>query len=220
MDEPALTLEGRSPAARRRKRERLELHPTAKLLLDTAVDLLDTVAVDRLTIQMVLEKSGVSYGSLYHHYADISDLIEQAIEHRYSRRLKESLESIRLLLRSEDSANFRREVEALIMRSSEASLRRNRLERIEVLGALHGRPRLVERIARVQQSITDEFASLLREFQRRGWLRGDIDVVTLAGFIQGALLGRVVDDVSERPVDNDLWGSVVLRALSSVLFPD
>jgi AcrR family transcriptional regulator len=37
-----------------------------------------------LTIASVLERSGVAYGSLYHHYEDLSDLIEQAAVECYS----------------------------------------------------------------------------------------------------------------------------------------
>jgi AcrR family transcriptional regulator len=55
-----------------------------RAVLDPAVDLLDTFSVDQLTIASVLERSGVAYGSLYHHYEDLSDLIEQAAVECYS----------------------------------------------------------------------------------------------------------------------------------------
>ena len=45
------------------RRPRTTPHPTATLLLDTTVGLLETVPVDELTIAMVLERSG----PLHHH---------------------------------------------------------------------------------------------------------------------------------------------------------
>lgn len=53
-------------------------HPTAVKLLEITVDLLDEIPIDALSIAAVLERSGVSHGSLYHHYADFPDLVEQA----------------------------------------------------------------------------------------------------------------------------------------------
>jgi AcrR family transcriptional regulator len=203
-----------------RGRPRRTPHPTAIQLLDAAVELLHEVPIDALTIPMVLERSEVSYGSLYHHYADISDLVEQAVVHLYTRRLKESLEAVRNLLNATDAADFRERAEKIILQSLDPDRRLNRLERIEALGALQGRPRLVERLARAQQEITDGQAQLIKEFQQRGWVRTDFDPVALSGFLQGTLLGRIVDDVAEKPVGRDPWNEVAIHALRSVLFPD
>jgi AcrR family transcriptional regulator len=227
MEDPTPTPEqelpvGPKPPPKRstRGRPRRTPHPTATLLLDTAIELLDTVPVDGLTIAMVLEHSDVSYGSLYHHFADISDLVEQAVVHRYTRRLKESVRAVQTLLDATDAADFRQRAEALIERSVAPHLRQNRLERVEALGALHGRPRLVASIATAQQEITDEQAAVIRECQQRGWIRDDLDPVALSSYIQATMLGRVVDDVAEHPVEGDLWTAVVLRAFRAVLFPD
>lgn len=203
-----------------RGRPRQNPHPTAILLLDAAVELLDDVPVDSLTSALIMERSGVSYGSLYHHYADISDLVEQAIVHRYTRRLKESVGAVRALLDCTDDAQFREQTERLLDQSMRPERRLNRLERVEALGALHSRPRLEERIARAQQEITDDQAAIIVELQRRGWLRTDVEPVALSAFIQAITLGRVVDDVAERRIDRDSWNDVALRAFRAVLFPD
>jgi AcrR family transcriptional regulator len=205
---------------RPRGRPRITPHPTATLLLDTAVELLDTVPLEGLTTMMVLERCGVSIGSLYHHYEDISDLIEQAVVHRYSRNLKASLQAVRDLLGSSDAAEFKLRVEQILDESIKPERRPNRLERIEVLGALRDRPRLVARIARAQQEITDEQAALFAEFQQRGWTRPDVDPGTISAFVQAVIVGRIVDDVSERPIDHDQWSQVALRAFRAILFVD
>lgn len=210
-----------APRRPQRRRTRPSTHPTAVLLLDTAVALLDEdVPISGLTIPLILERSGVSYGSLYHFYEDISDLVEQAIVFRYTRRLKVDVERVRALLDSSDAVGFRQRTEQLIEASASPERRTNRLDRLESLGARHGRPRLVERIAKAQQEITDDQAAVLRELQERGWLRRDVDPVALSAFIQAVMFGRVVDDVAERPTDREPWRDLVLRALRAVLFPD
>lgn len=202
------------------RRSRPVPHPTATLLLEAAVELLDTVPLDGLTIAMVLERSGVSYGSLYHHYADISDLVEQAVVRRYTRRLEDSLVAVRALLDSVDAADFRLRAEDLVRFSIDPDLRKNRLERVEALGASLGRPRLVARIARAQQEITDAQAAIYVEFQRRGWMRTDLDPVTLSAFVQAMIVGRIVDDVAERPIDRESWQDVAMIAFRAIFYPD
>jgi AcrR family transcriptional regulator len=204
----------------KRGRPRRSPHPTATLLLETAVELLDSVSIDELTISLVLEQSGVSYGSLYHHFSDISDLVEQAVVYRYSRRLKESVDAIRTLTDAKDAKDFRVRAEALVEESIKPERSTNRLERIGLIGAMSGRPRLVALIASAQQLVTDQQAELISEFQQRGWMRTDLDPEALSGFIQAMLIGRVVDDVTERPVDPALWNAVALRAFRAILFPD
>lgn len=204
-----------------RARSRSSNHPTAARLLEAAVSLLDDdVPISGVTIPLVLERSQVSYGSLYHFYDDISDLVEQAIVFRYARRLKADVERVRGLLDSRDAVEFRQRTEQLIEVSASPERRKNRLDRLESLGARHGRPRLIEGLAKAQQDITDDQAAVLQELQERGWLRRDVDPVALSAFIQAVMFGRVVDDVAERPTERAPWGDLVLLAFRAVLFPD
>ena len=94
------------------------------------------------------------------------------------------------------------------------------MDRIEVLGRLTTRPELAAAIARAQQEVTDAQAALFVEFQRRGWMRSDLDPVAQSAFIQAMVLGRVVDDVAEQPIDQETWRAVALPAFRTVLFGD
>lgn len=176
--------------------------------------------MESLSIAMILERTGVSHGSLYHHFDDFPDLVEKAVVHRYTRRLKESLSAIDVLLECTTEHEFRRGIEQLVVETTETSRRRNRMDRIEVLGALKGHPRLVDSIARAQQEITDAQGEYFREFQRRGWLRSDLDPIAMSAFVQAMIVGRIVDDVSERPIDQDTWLQVAMPAFMAVLFGD
>jgi AcrR family transcriptional regulator len=189
-------------------------------LLDTAVELLNSYSVDQLTIALILEQSGVSYGSLYHHFNDISNLVEQAVVHRYTRRVKESNDSIRLLLDSTDAVEFRTRAEALFAESISVDRSINRLQRVEALGFIQGRPRLASRIAQAQQELTEDFADILSAFQRKDWIRSDIDPIATASFIQSLVIGRVIDDVSDQPVGHERWCALALPAFRAVLFAD
>jgi len=195
-------------------------HPTALKLLETTVELLDEVPIDAVSLAMVLERSQVSQGSLYHHYEDFADLVEKAAVHRYTRGLRESLVAMGALLDCADVADFRRQAELLLVMSNNQARRRNRLERVDVLGSLRARPRLAEAIGRAQREVTAEQAEYLAEVQRRGWIRADVDPMALSTLIAAVIFGRVVDDVSEQPIDPDLWTDIAVRALFAVAFTD
>ena len=67
--------------------------------------------MESLSISMILERTGVSHGSLYHHFDDFPDLVEKAVVHRYTRSLKESLQVIDALLECTSADEFRQRVE-------------------------------------------------------------------------------------------------------------
>lgn len=196
------------------------LHPTARLLLDTVIELLDTESIDEVALATVLEKSSVSHGSLYHHFEDFPDLVEQAVVERFEAGLLESLAAIEDLHGCADATEFRARAEALIVELHEQSRRPYRLPRLEVLGATIQRPRLAARIARAQQVQMEAQAAHYAEFQRRGWFRDDLDPMALSAFTTATFLGRGVDDIIEHPVDPERWTEVALTAFRAVMFPD
>ena len=60
-------------------------HPTKRLLVETVMSLLNTKTPDEVLADEVLEKSGVSKGSMYHHFEDLQELVETAQLARYAK---------------------------------------------------------------------------------------------------------------------------------------
>ena len=61
------------------------MHPTKAVLVRTVVQLLDTQLPTEIHADDVLEISGISKGSLYHHFEDLGELVETAQVLRYSK---------------------------------------------------------------------------------------------------------------------------------------
>jgi AcrR family transcriptional regulator len=205
---------------RRSKKDLSSPHPTAVALLDATVELLDHMPLDEVSVAAVIERSGISHGSLYHHYEDFSDLVEQAIIHRYVRRIQVSVRALDELLECADAAEYAKAAEAVFIENVSPARRPNRADRAEVLGALKNRPRLVGHVARAQGEITDGISAHYAEAQRRGWIRPDVDPTALAAFMQGMAFGRIIDDVCEPPVAPERWNEVALIAFRATMFSD
>jgi hypothetical protein len=60
-------------------------------------------------------------------------------------------------------------------------------------------------LAKEQQKLTDEYVAVITEAQRRGWVQDDLDVNSLAVFIQAYSFGIIIDDVSEAHIKHDSW---------------
>ncbi|MEI6649648.1 MAG: GNAT family N-acetyltransferase [Actinomycetes bacterium] len=55
------------------------VHPTKRLLFEVTMDLLEVHDFADVSLEMVLTASGISKGSIYYHFEDFPDLLEQSI---------------------------------------------------------------------------------------------------------------------------------------------
>ena len=70
------------------------IHPTKEKLIQTFLDLSKTNSWHDITSDMVLETSGITKGSLYHHFDDFGELIETVRVRRFSQWVDESIISL------------------------------------------------------------------------------------------------------------------------------
>ena len=197
-----------------------ERHPIAQKLLDVVAEMLETTPLDQISLAAVLERSGVSNGSLYHHFEDFGDLVEQAVVRRFTKGLDESRAAIAALLDCVEVEDFRRRAEEIVLLLHDQNRRPFRLARLETFGSLAGRPRLAERIGRAQFESTMKQAEYFAEFQRRGWFRRDLDAAAISTFMTATFLGRVVDDIAEEHIDPTEWSKVAMTAFRAVMYPE
>lgn len=193
-------------------------HPTAQRLLDVTAQLLETQTIAETTMTQVLDESGVSHGSLYHHFDDFSDLVELAIVERFTSGLNNATTALQTLLDATDAAEFRQQATTAFIYFSGEQRRPFRLTRLETLGALPGRDRLTQRITDAQQQTIRDQADCYAEFQRRGWIRADHDPAAIATFLNGLAFGRVIDDILNDHINPTAWTTLTLETWNTLLF--
>lgn len=192
------------------------VHPTRERLIQTMADLLDEERPERITADMVLAKSGVSKGSLYHHFADFEELLEAALVQRFSSSVDESVENISDVLHKATSREeFFQALGAVTADTQSPERSDRRYERARAVGLAGSNERFRVVLGLEQQRLTDAFTDIFREAQHRGWIQPDIDPHALAVFIQAYTLGRIVDDIAPNKVDPTAWVNLINRIANS-----
>ncbi len=193
------------------------VHPTYSKILEQATIVLNEDGFDRFNVQRVLDAAEVSRGTLYHHFGDVDTLIEAALVETF----RQEVDFYRSLLtelseRSPDSATFREALHQLLQTFSTmpASVR---LRRTHTIALAASRPRLAVAVASAQDSITDAWEDTVRELQRKGLVRADLDPRVTAVMVLAIALGRIVDDAAASHITNqqfaDAFYQIIDRAI-------
>jgi AcrR family transcriptional regulator len=194
------------------------MHPTKGLLLETAVNLIDEFGPQGFTVETLLEMSKISKGSLYHHFHDFSDVIEQAQVARFSRYVDQDIALLVGLLKS---ATSREDLEAkfsLIVQGAGLPGRdASRADRAAILGMARHSKKFAEGLAVEQQRVTDVLTDIAREMQERGWINKDLDAAVLATFVQAYSMGFVLNDNTLNPISIEQWSAFISMMLAKIL---
>jgi len=197
----------------RRKTSKAANHPTRERLVDTVVALISTDP-DDLRIELILAESGVSSGSLYHHFEDVDHLIESAYARRFAMFVDVGVAMLTKV--AEDAHDRESMLEGLfeVTRNTQgAALAPIRYERARIVAMAEHNERFRETLKAEQQRLTDALTDLIREAQERGWMSRDFDPRVGAVMIQAYTLGKVVDDFVDDQMDPDAWVETVNRLI-------
>ena len=193
-------------------------HPTRDRLIETMAELLDGSDPEHITADQVLTTSGVSKGSLYHHFEDFEDLLEAALISRFSVNVDATIDGLAQILATvksrEELVSALREANAHDQAQSRAKFR---LERARAAGLTYSSPRFHDALGVEQQRLTDAFTDLFIEAQNKGWMSTDINPRAAAVFVQAYTVGRVVDDIAPEKVDPQAWVDLLMTVIDKAI---
>ena len=194
------------------------LHPTKRALIVTVLDQLKTAKPSEITSESVLDKSGISKGSLYHHFEDFDDLIETAQVIRYAAYVDQS---IHLLTKVFQTAKNRDEMVTELKKitrfTQSPELMPQRLDRVTSISLANNNPRMLKKMNVEQDRLNEAISDVFREAAERGWINKEIDMRAGALFIQAYTLGIVINDVSGKKVDPQAWNELIDQFLEKII---
>lgn len=185
-------------------------HPTKTKLIDTTAALLKTTPRSEISTDLILNSSGISKGSLYHHFEDLEELIETAMLVRYTDWVDSSIDLIMAIIaRSKTPKDIYDNLVELTKLTQHPNRRSERIYRAEILGIAEASPRFAERLGLEQQRLTNALVDIIRDTQESGYFRKELDPHAIAVLIQAYTLGKVIDDYSSAPVDPEHWNELI-----------
>ena len=196
------------------------LHPTKQTLIDTVVTLMDTQPSMEINSDQVLEISGISKGSLYHHFEDFPELVEHAMVARFARFVDNSVVMLNGVIASAKTRADLVEGLKKVTRATQAQeLTRHRSERVTAIAKAIRIPRMKALLGEEQERLTDALADLFRESVERGWGDPTLDPRVVGVMVQAYTIGKIVDDITPTRMDAENWNQAIDSVLDKVFFP-
>jgi len=195
---------------------------TREKLVETVLGMLVDRSPDDLRVEEVLEVSGISTGSLYHHFDDFGHLVEVALIRRYVEILETAADLVEEVLSTLISGDeLRLTAVGAVRRFAEFNTPEVRFERARILGMCERHERMHEALGKAQQKATDRIATTLEaEQQGAGRINPDLDPRAIAVFIQSYSLGRIVDDIVPNPMEQQAWLRLIETVVAHVILVD
>ena len=193
-------------------------HPTRKLLLSIAVDLLKEQGPVDFRVDDLLDRSGLTRGAMYHHFENVDDLIDSALVASYSEGVEATVLYIRGVLGS--AASFEQFRDGLFQ-ANENYVRNEDLRvlrRLRAFALASSASALAGSLAAEQQRLTDEYVSVIVEATNKGWIRKTVDPLALAVFVQAYSFGVIIDDVSMTHLGPDQWAAHIENYFEACVF--
>ena len=196
------------------------LHPTKRLLLETVIKLLDTKKPEEILSDEVLQISGISKGSMYYHYKDWFEIIEDAICERFGRYVDKSVElcenAINKSKTRDDLVNFLKQVTRETQKPEQLAIR---YARVQAIAMASQSDRMKKKLGAVQERLTESLEDLFREAKERGWANEGMNPRAVAVLVQAYTFGHVVDDFTPEHMEIEAWYRLIDQVVEDVFFP-
>ena len=178
--------------------------------------LLNNKTPNEVLAEEVLEISGVSKGSMYHHFEDLQELVETAQLARYAKWIDVSIEFMTSAVISAKSKPELRESMVKLTEFTQADERKGaRAERARALAACFENPRMAKQMGQETQRLTDAITDVVEEVKNKGFFRADVDAHTVATFIQAYTLGKIVNDYNPTGVSEKAWNDFIMTIVDN-----
>jgi AcrR family transcriptional regulator len=185
-------------------------HPTKTKLIETAMSFIKKMPHDEISVDMILKESNISKGSMYHHFVDLSDLLDTAMIEQYAKLVDATISMMTEVL---TSAKSNQEIYDGLVRVTELTqsptINFARMQRVQAIAKSHGNEKMTQIIQREQQRLTAALSDLIIDCQEKGFVNSEIDPKALSVFIQAYTIGKVIDDISGDPTDQQGWNSLI-----------
>jgi AcrR family transcriptional regulator len=190
-------------------------HKTKKELISTFLKMTDDDSVSKIKVDDLLKAAGVSKGSLYHHFVDFDDLAAEANAHAFSSEVDNIIDLFDGVLgKSETVEEFETRFRAAILDMLTPDGLERRLTAAKINGASSKSTKLRNHISLEQQRLTLKIEQAFIGAQHKGVADKSFAPHFAAVLIQAYLFGKIIDDLSQAPVNPNDWADWMVNMVS------
>ncbi|MEI6406744.1 MAG: TetR/AcrR family transcriptional regulator [Actinomycetes bacterium] len=194
-------------------------HPSKEIMVRCVINLTKTQGIETITSDQVHKISGISKGSMYHHFKDFDELIEVAESVIYASVVDDVISRLSTALSiSKSREDFLTAIAAITYGNQTPEKVEDRLSRITYLAQAISSERMKLSMGAEQERLTQGIADLIREAQERGWANPNLNALAASIFLQAFTVGRVIDYISDERVDDESWIFLIAQVVDRVIF--
>ena len=193
---------------------------TVERLIEAAVELLDEGGEDAVTVAAIIQRAGVTTGSLYHHFGDRNGLVATAHARRFDRLLDRQLRIIAPLYEGDTVEECLAVADLLTTAIADGAQNEDRRVRISALSAARHRPVLRDGVTSSLRRSIDGVEARIAAAQQRGIVRPTLPPRALAVFTQTIGLGMLADVISGDEQPPAHWRAVFRTVAHAVFVHD
>lgn len=187
-------------------------------ILELAIDAINEGGEAAVRVNDIAALAGVTVPTLYRYFGSRDGLVVAAQTQRF--RLTQNVDTgifATALSKVKTPEQFRKAILKELPLHFEEDRFELRQVRLNALGSAANRPDLKAAIAQVQFEGASGLAAALKPYQDRGWIRKDVDLLALAYFYMGQILGRSLIEMGDNPVNVKKWNQISIEAIISVV---
>jgi AcrR family transcriptional regulator len=162
-------------------------------------------------IDELIELTGISKSSLYLHFGDRDGLVGAAMSTAYLRDVKINVDGAIALVSGISTRKQMLDAIPILVNAALNTRNIARWQRVMVLSSARHRPEMLKRISEAQTMIDTALEELLREKQKQGIVRKDLDAREIGVLMQTAIIGQIFRDIDSKITAKDLdkWRAVL-----------
>jgi AcrR family transcriptional regulator len=193
-------------------------HPTKARLIEITAGLLENQFPQEIQVDEILEKSGISKGSLYHHFHDLGELLEAAQVAKYAAWVDRSIGLIVPVLSGAKTRDDIIEGLRILTKYTQSSeYQQTRFYRARTLANSETSERFKIALGVEQDRLTAALEDLVAEAKNKGLFRPELDNRVVAVFIQSYTLGKIVNDIVPEPLAQEKWDDFIVNMLIATM---
>jgi AcrR family transcriptional regulator len=190
---------------------------TVQLVIDATNRAMEDGGESAVRIQELSAQTGVSIGSIYHHFGDRDGLIRATYVHNFASSIQQDIaRAKRFMAKMHSTEEIAQHYDEMLRFLVEHFKHVPAAKRANIIGNTTGRPFLRAALAEVQHELTEQLTEVMELLQERKMLKPHLSPRAAAVMTLGMLHGRIVAEIDSSPVSDLEWNRAMISAFGGL----